>query len=94
MSKILYPGGSMHKNPNFEKFICILIYEMQLYGWPIGMDLLPMILNMGAFLTTLILCRLYKFASLFEFLKYLSHFIRIVIIYCQCMWHKNKDHMT
>lgn len=40
------------------------------------MDLLPMILNMGAFLTTLILCRLYKFASLFEFLKYLSHFIR------------------
>lgn len=39
MSKILYPGGSMHKNPNFEKFICtgILIYEMQLYGWPIGL---------------------------------------------------------
>lgn len=36
------------------------------------MDLLPMILNMGAFLTTLILCRLYKFASLFEFLKYLN----------------------
>lgn len=27
----------MHKNPNFEKFICILIYEMQLYGWPIGL---------------------------------------------------------